>query len=70
MRPALVDSTATPRPPRTRGIFSALVYTRRPGLEMRFTPEMTRARSGEYFISMVSTRPGRSTASATAKSVM
>ena len=31
---------------------------RRPGLETRFTPLMTRSLSAEYFISMVSTLPG------------
>jgi hypothetical protein len=38
----LVETTATPRPPNTRGISPALLYTLSPGVETRLTPLMTR----------------------------
>ena len=43
--PELVDRTATPRPPSTRGTAVALRYTRSPGVETRLMPLMVRARS-------------------------
>src|SRR5579864_4566450 len=70
MSPWLVDRTATPRPPSTLGSLSAAVYTRRPGLEIRRTPDMVRLRSLVYFIVISSVRPGRSVASETSKPSM
>src|SRR5699024_10063020 len=50
-RPEDVDRIATPSPPRTLGSSVDLAYTRRPGFEMRRTPEMARSRLSEYFSS-------------------
>ena len=49
-----------PSPPRTRGTLSDLVYTRRPGLDIRLRPEIVRLRSGVYFRRIESVFPGRS----------
>ncbi len=51
---------ATPRPPWTRGSSPRAAYTRRPGREMRRTPEIVRSRAGPYFSSTVSVRLGPS----------
>src|SRR5918994_1747225 len=69
-RPWLVDRTAVPRPPSTRGTSVALEYTRRPGLDTRRMPEMVRARSGLYFMAMTSTLPGLPGFSSTLKPSM
>ena len=70
MSPWLVDRTATPRPPSTRGISSAFVYTRRPGLETRLSREIVRSRSGEYLSVIVSVLPGLRRAVSDVKPVM
>src|SRR6266487_865339 len=58
MTPLEVDMIAVPRPPRTRGSRSFCAYTRRPGLDTRFTSVMTRRRSFANLSSTTSSRYG------------
>ena len=48
---------AVPSPPSTLGNVSFLAYTRRPGLETRLIPEMTRSLFFPYFSSTMMILP-------------
>ena len=52
MTPLDVETMAIPRPRRTLGNSSAPAYTRRPGLDTRFRPEMTFSLPALYFRAM------------------